>query len=659
MTLLLACLPALLAATFHLDATGGDDAADGLTPESAWKTLARVYDTALEPGDAVLLRRGERWREGLVLSSSGAEGRPITIGAYGEGDRPVIDASRDLEGEWVDLGAGLYSLAWTVEPSVLLFEGEPRPPIFTVHFEALRVPPEVGGVLLQLNPWSTLWVTSTSAGDGTVSGITFFGDQWDTVTEVLDLSGQMVTDPDGAAPVALRPVLHALTETGHWYWHQGRLVLKADAPPEGLDLAVGAQAYCINSNQQDHLVIEGLELVGGDSGGLVLTGTDHAVVRDNHVHGIGSAGFRAGIAVVGSSHNEVSGNHLQHCLTSGIAVSGWGETLARYNRVEDNHISDVGGAGVVMGVGGEGLSDNLVVGNTILRPGGLSYDVAGIYVYEAGPGNRIHRNTILDGGSEQLKCAGVMADLDTGPLHLAYNLIHGNSNGGIGLSGSGHQVLNNTLHHNRRDPWVAGEITLFPVTADVSECVAVNNLLVADEGGSLVSALSYGGYDGTGGHDFQHNLYFGGSEEPFTWGTETLDWTGWQAVSGLDATSILADPLLDSPPADFSLAAGSPAIDAGVEVGLAEDLLGATVPQGEGVDLGALESSPAADTGAPDSGSPADSTVEDDAPSSPGTDSGCGCAATSIPAGPAWLVAFLLGLRARRPGPPGAGPVGS
>ena len=47
----------------------GNDENDGRTPESAWKTLARVSDAELERGDGVLFCRGDIFR-GFIKAQS-------------------------------------------------------------------------------------------------------------------------------------------------------------------------------------------------------------------------------------------------------------------------------------------------------------------------------------------------------------------------------------------------------------------------------------------------------------------------------------------------------------------------------------------------------------------------------------------------------------
>ncbi|MBQ0150880.1 MAG: right-handed parallel beta-helix repeat-containing protein [Bacteroidales bacterium] len=87
----------------------GDDSADGLSPESAWKTLDKVNNAALGFGDKVLFRSGDIFRGGLE-PMSGREGAPIMYGRYGRGVKPVIEPSYDAssEGDWEKVGDRLW-----------------------------------------------------------------------------------------------------------------------------------------------------------------------------------------------------------------------------------------------------------------------------------------------------------------------------------------------------------------------------------------------------------------------------------------------------------------------------------------------------------------------------------------------------------------------
>ncbi len=57
--------------------------------------VRRINATEYEPGDRLLLKRGTECSGGLRPQGSGAPGRPITLGAYGEGPLPVVNAGSD------------------------------------------------------------------------------------------------------------------------------------------------------------------------------------------------------------------------------------------------------------------------------------------------------------------------------------------------------------------------------------------------------------------------------------------------------------------------------------------------------------------------------------------------------------------------------------
>jgi len=80
------------AADYHVDCLAGDDAADGRSPASAWRSLAKASATSYLPGDSILLKRGTRCGGTLWPKGSGEPGRPIRLAAYGEGPLPVVDA---------------------------------------------------------------------------------------------------------------------------------------------------------------------------------------------------------------------------------------------------------------------------------------------------------------------------------------------------------------------------------------------------------------------------------------------------------------------------------------------------------------------------------------------------------------------------------------
>ena len=71
--------------SYYVSADGNDEN-DGLTPETAWKSLKKVSEYPLEKGDAVRFRRGDIFRGQVVTHPY------VTYCAYGEGEKPRIYA---------------------------------------------------------------------------------------------------------------------------------------------------------------------------------------------------------------------------------------------------------------------------------------------------------------------------------------------------------------------------------------------------------------------------------------------------------------------------------------------------------------------------------------------------------------------------------------
>lgn len=81
------------AATYYLDSASGNDFRGGAQANAAWKTLKYASSKMYYPGDQILLKAGSVWDEPLVITTSDAEGEPITISSYGAGDQPVLTSS--------------------------------------------------------------------------------------------------------------------------------------------------------------------------------------------------------------------------------------------------------------------------------------------------------------------------------------------------------------------------------------------------------------------------------------------------------------------------------------------------------------------------------------------------------------------------------------
>ncbi|MGI6337899.1 MAG: PKD domain-containing protein [Bacteroidales bacterium] len=90
---------------------GGNDNMDGKSDATAWATIAKVNAVSLSPGDTVLFRRGDTWREQTsLIPQSGNSSGHIVYGAYGSGNKPRILGSKreNSTNDWINVGTNLW-----------------------------------------------------------------------------------------------------------------------------------------------------------------------------------------------------------------------------------------------------------------------------------------------------------------------------------------------------------------------------------------------------------------------------------------------------------------------------------------------------------------------------------------------------------------------
>jgi hypothetical protein len=130
---------------YYVSASKGSDGNDGQSEATPWETMEKVNATSLDPGDAVLFKRGDTWRDELVPSSSGKADAYILYGAYGTGAPPRILGSEQVTAWQKENG---YSSVYRAEKSLDKPEvGQPASIFFaetTLSMTRTRTPPKEG-----------------------------------------------------------------------------------------------------------------------------------------------------------------------------------------------------------------------------------------------------------------------------------------------------------------------------------------------------------------------------------------------------------------------------------------------------------------------------------------------------------------------------------
>jgi len=590
--LLTAALTAALpAATYYVDFAGGSDAAMGTSAEAPWKhspgdpkAEGNAAKTDLKPGDTVRFKGGVPYRGSVICKWSGEEGKSITFdgnvdGKWG-GGRAVIDGSEPLAGwrpaasaeecggnpNWQKLVIGsvpadvdLRTLNLCQGDHLLNLSQDPNQPdpffvdkvehFYTVPKDALTGTSVVDPAHLnQADPhyWDDAWLMIWHVPN-VVSKV--------KVQQFIPAEHKLVF-PDIKQPYTDRPQRYAIYNSVHlidrpgeyavsasageggrarvWLWPAGdakadQLAMTLSVRDVGIDVLPGAHYVTIQGLAITK--ISGSERAGGIAIRARSLDTNKEirglVVRDNQITKVRHAarGY-GGIHVNQGRDCLIEGNEIRECpLSMGILVGGSTRIVTRGNK-----IWKAGGQNIWY----MGCSDSSIVGNEVRL--GQGTHANGISVYMNSKNIEVVGNTVIDSniaitieGSENLT--------------VAYNVCYSPSSYVVAewSTVAGLKMYNNTLIRDEDLP----SITLTD-KADVRNNIGKNYVTT----GSLKP-------------DEGHNILCKQGE--------------------------LATLLMDAAKGDYRLKAGSPAIDAGVDVGQKKDIVGTAVPQGKAPDIGAYE----------------------------------------------------------------------
>lgn len=483
------------AATYYVR-EGGSNSASGTSDVTAWLNVTKVNSTVFQPGDVILFKRGNTFPGArLTVSSSGAEGNPIRIGAYDDGAKPVIDAT-STQANCVRAVSRQHIIIEDLELKNSTNDG------------------------LQLQNCSDVIVRRVSIRDVENNGILAF--QGDHVTiEDCDITNSK---------------------------NNGIIFRGSVAPQLGDSIIQGCIIY--NNRANDGIALH-QDNSRNDLGA-------NFIVRDNVCVGNAEQGFDITSGSNVLLENNASRTNGQGALSIGHTATG---VTVRYHDSENEPTTDRAQTVKIT------TSDVTIEYSRFL--GSATYvksivDIlnssSGVYTGEPTPENITLRNNVFAWDHPSV---GFIFRLNAGAQPQSFTMQNN-----IFASRSGARIIMDY-----------GEPTRLP---NFPGFTIDNNL-----------------YHSTGGADFRCA------------GT-TLTFAEYRSgFVPADSHSSNADPgFVNLSTGDFRLQPDSPAIDAGVDVGLPFDFDGVTVPQGHGRDMGIFEFVPPPDIIAPTLNLPANLMIE-------------------------------------------------
>jgi parallel beta-helix repeat protein len=306
------------AATYHFAADGDDTrtASQAGNPATPWKSLSKVASLTLKPNDSLLLRKGDVWRESLVIRQSGGKYQPIVISSYGVGT-----ALPELRGTIAVQGTSDGSFWSTIVPKGLAVK--------TVFRDNLPIPisryPDTGWIFASAVIGATgLSATELATRDWTGASIHLRTAMWTLETnEIATQSGGQVTFARNAiynppAKVGFFLTNHPLAQspsTPSWSFAKASGTLRWNGSASAVEAAV--LPTLLNLDGSHHIRVQGLRFFGA---------TLHAIKAD----GNGIEVFDCqilypgmfGVRITSGREGDVSGNRIVGSGNDAIYLNG-------------------------------------------------------------------------------------------------------------------------------------------------------------------------------------------------------------------------------------------------------------------------------------------------------------------------------------------------
>lgn len=499
----------------------GDDLDDGLTPETAWATIAEVNSNTFNAGESVLFNRGDMWRgETIEIQWSGTEGNPIVFGAYGTGDKPILNGA-EIVTDWTLTGT---TNVWST-PSI---NGSTKATDVAVVIDDDRFLPV--DALVDLSSDLEFYADDLT---GSVNDKIYVYSTTDPATRTAELSAQTIGISNDGITGTPQTNITIMDLEFRYYGYAG--IEARGTAPNGNYLIDNCDFYF---NKNDAVQF--------------YRGFENNVIQNCTANYCGN-GFYANEASNNSFIDNTITNTIRYSLaagfTDGHAIGLW---TAKNSLVEGNYVE--GGEGPVFG---NDKSSGITRYNEIHAgaPNAVTHNALGGNLIEAGDTMSYYYNIVF------------ADDADT--YCFLQTTIEGTLN-----------VYNNTFV--QQGSGINRAIRV--VTAGNDLATFKNNIVYRADGSSTYIYEVY--TSGTIISD--NNILFTGGSMVWDWDvgvSATL--SIWQTNSGNDLNSANSDPLFTTDFTDLQLQTGSPAINAGVDVGLTRDILGNPIVGNP--DIGAYE----------------------------------------------------------------------
>jgi hypothetical protein len=499
----------IASATDYYISSSGNDSNNGLSSSAPWKTIAKVNASSFSPGDTIFFRKGDTWRERLIVPSSGNLGAYIVFSSYGAGLAPKILGSTEVTAWTKFSGNEWYSTNTVLDPYALEYYGN-------IYFKEK---------------------------DGDIS--------WGRVK---------------------KSTVENLKVEYDWTYYANHIYIYSDTDPNTRysGVEVTQRTGCIELNNKNYITLNGFD--------IAYSGT----------HGIGELW----------PATNITGLIVKNCLVHhiGIKTIGYGiEAWHSNTLIQNNIVHDSGRRNISLNIySGEADVHNIIVENNTLYRGfhttGVDLDITGVGTID---NVIIRKNLIYDDISETLDqiesyhSNGIFAQEEsTGKITNLYvydNIIKNTTMIGICiLNVTSSFIYNNTLYGVNPNLNLTDDGNALVFIGGLSNSIIRNNIIYNNISASTLSNYGCLHINTSGTVTSDYNLFYNTDPiaQMIAWaplgGRIISQLATYKFNSGQDVHSLTpANPLFVSS-TDYHLQVNSPAIIAGISVGLTTDYEGNT-----------------------------------------------------------------------------------
>jgi parallel beta-helix repeat protein len=468
---------------YHVSSTG-NDGNSGLSSSTPFRTLEKINQLTLLPGDRVLLKRGDTFYGQLVLNESGTATSLIEIDAYGTGPNPIIDGTMPLQ-NWrvsyktmyvADLPSAPGAASQIFCDQQLMQPARfPNAGFLTVEAESNQERLCCSALTQADNYWAGAWVVCRK-------------ERWIYEIQEVESSAKGILTMKSPSPYPFKPGYgfflirkqHQLDANKEWYHDVSAKKIFFIAPngasPENRKVEASVFSYGILIQSQRYISIKNITFSRQALDGIMVSSShyisisnsifkqcfrngiftsntrgSHLSILKNQFYDIGNNGID-----LNPSTGTIQGNILKRiALREGMGGSGDGKyvgILAGPNsRIAENTLDSIGYCGIVA------QSGDTVVRNYVRHVCLTKDDGAAIYCYKS---NRIVilENILMNAIGNDQACSnkyftaahGIYLDDSSSYCQLRNNTVL-EGDYGIFLHNSFHNVLSgNVVYDNRK-----------------------------------------------------------------------------------------------------------------------------------------------------------------------------------------------------------------